>query len=116
MSYKSRPIKFTYYRLFFVVLLFSVGLICLAQLLIESIYGVSLITPELQSDHDAILVGTVICGLLSMMFGVIMLRLLIDRRMQNNDRRRRQVPIDFQDRRSGQDRRAEREPADMVAS
>lgn len=105
MSYKFRPLKFTYYRIFFVVLLFAVGIICLAQLLIEAIYGVSLITPELKSDHDAVLVGTVICGLLSLMFGFIMLRLLIDRRLQSTDRRQRQLPIDFPDRRSGEERR-----------
>lgn len=109
MSFKFRPLKFTYYRILFVVLLFSLGLVCLAQLLIEAIYGVSIVTPELQSDHDAIIVGTIVCGLLSTMFGFVMLRLLIDRRMQSSERRQHQLPIDFPDRRSGIDRRLEAE-------
>ena len=105
MTYKLRRVKFTYYRLLFVVLMFSVGLICFAQLLIEAIYGTSKLTPELQSYHDAVIVGTVIVGVLSTMFGFIMSRLLVDRRSQMTDRRQDSISIDFPDRRSGVDRR-----------
>lgn len=107
MSYKSRPVKFLYYRLFFVVLLFSLALVCFAMLAIEYFYGTSMLTPELQSEHDAMLVGSVICGVLSTMFAVIMLRMLTDRRLKSTDRRQQQVAIDFPDRRTGVDRRAE---------
>lgn len=107
MSLKFRPLRFTYYRLLFVVLLFSVGIICFMHLSISFLYGVSLITPALKSDHDAILAGAVVCGLLSTMFGFIMLNLLLDRRQQCTDRRQRQLAIDFPDRRSGGDRRVD---------
>ena len=107
MSYRSRPITFTYYRFLFVALLFSVGLFCFAHLAIDYFYAYSMITTESQSDHDAVLVGAAVCGLLSTMFGFIVLHLLVDRREKSTDRRQRQVSIDFPDRRSGGDRRAE---------
>lgn len=105
MSYKSRPVKFGFYRLFFVVLLFAIGIISLCQPVMEHFLGYSLIPAEPEVDHDAILLGTIISGLLSMVYGFFLLRIMTDRRLQASERRQRQVAIDFPDRRSGIDRR-----------
>ena len=107
MFYKLRLIPFLYYRLLFAVLLLSLGIICFSHLVLDYIYGYQLITTALPSDHGGVLVGAVICGTMSTMFGFIMLRLLVDRREKSKERRQRQVPIDFPDRRSGVDRRAQ---------
>lgn len=105
MSYKSRPIRFAFYRLFFVVLLFAIGIVCLGQVVMEHFLGYSLIPAEPEVDHDAILLGSIISGILSMVYGFSLLRIMTDRRLKVSERRQRQMPIDFPDRRSGIDRR-----------
>ena len=105
MFYKLRLIPFAYYRLLFAVLLFAVGLFCFVHLALDYFYGYKVITTALPSDHGAVFVGVAICGFLSTMFGFIMISLLVDRRVKGTDRRQRQLPIDFPERRSGVDRR-----------
>lgn len=71
----------------------------------EHFLGYSMIPAEPEVDHDAILLGSIISGILSLVYGFILLRIMTDRRLQASERRQRQVPIDFADRRSGIDRR-----------
>lgn len=71
----------------------------------EQLFGFSLIPAEPAVDHDAILLGTIISGLMGIIYGFLLLRIMTDRRVKGTDRRRRQVAIDFPDRRSGIDRR-----------
>lgn len=108
MFYKLRLTPFAYYRLLFAVLLFSVGGICFAHVLLDFIFDYKVITMTLPlpSDPGAVFAGAVVCGLLSTMFGFIMLSVLVDRRVKGMDRRQRNMPIDFPDRRSGVDRRS----------
>ena len=105
MSYKSRPAKFAFYRLFFVVLLFTIGVACLGLVVAEHFFGFRLTLSKSEVINDAISFGSIISGLLSMIYGFILYRLMTDRRLQASERRKRQVPIEFSDRRSGIDRR-----------
>lgn len=105
MSYKSRPLTFAFYRLFFVVALYALGILCLVQPVMEHFYGYSMIPAEPEATHGAILTGAIVSGILSLVYGTIMLRIMTDRRMVKTERRQRQAPIDFPDRRSGIDRR-----------
>jgi len=107
MSYKSRPIKFAFFRLFFVALLFGTGLACLGLLVIEYYFDFSIISANSENTYDAIFTGMIISGLLSLFYGIVLLRIMTDRRLQKNDRRQREVLINFPDRRSGIDRRTE---------
>ena len=105
MSYKSRLIISAYYRLFFVVLLFSVSILCLGQPVMEHYYGYTMIPVESKSVHDAILSAAILVGILCLLMGVLLFRIMTDRRAQEGDRRLRQIDIDLPDRRSGRDRR-----------
>ncbi len=105
MSFKLRPITFAYYRLFFVVILFLMALLCLSQAAMEYFYGVSFIPATPTTMHDAMLAGAIITGILSLIYSAFTLNIVMDKRTQNSDRRQRQVAIDFPDRRSDIDRR-----------
>lgn len=105
MMYKSRPLAFPIYRLFSVVLAFTVAFVCLGQSAMEYLYGFCMIPADPPVTHDAILGGCIISGMLSMFFGFIMLRIMMDRRVVATDRRQRQLEIDFPDRRTNSDRR-----------
>lgn len=105
MSYRSRPLTFAFYRLFFVVLLFALGIFCLTQPVMEYIFGYSMIPADSEATHDAMLTGSIVSGILSLVYGGILLRIMTDRRTIKADRRQHQVAIDFPDRRSGIDRR-----------
>lgn len=105
MVYKSRPVTFAFYRLFFVVLLFTLAIFCLGQPAMEYFFGHSMISTISIASHDAILAGLMISGVLAMVYAIILLRIMVDRRTLTSDRRQRQVPINFPDRRSGIDRR-----------
>ena len=105
MTYKSRPLTFAFYRLFFVVVLYSLGLFCLGQGFMEFFFGYSMIPTDSEATHDSILTGAIVSGILSMVYGTILLRIMTDRRTVKTERRQRQAPIDFPDRRSGIDRR-----------
>lgn len=105
MFYKPRLIPFAYYRLLFALLLFAVGLFCFVHLALDYIYGYKVITTAFAADDGAVFVGAAICGFLSTMFGFIMISIVVDRRAKGTDRRQRQLPIDFPERRSGIDRR-----------
>lgn len=71
----------------------------------EYFFGYSMIPTESEATHDSILTGAIVSGILSMVYGTIMLRIMTDRRTVRSERRQRQVEIDFPDRRSGIDRR-----------
>ena len=105
MPYKSRPIKFACFRLFFVALLFGTGLACLGLVVMEYYFDCSIISANSKNTYDAIFTGMIISGLLSLFYGIVILRVMIDRRLQNYDRRQRNVSIYIPDRRSGIDRR-----------
>lgn len=105
MVYKSRPLTFAFYRLFFVVLLFAFSIFCLSQPVMEYFFGYSMIQSEPKANHDAILTGSIVSGILSLVYAVILLRIMTDRRIIKAERRQHQVSIDFPDRRSGMDRR-----------
>ncbi len=105
MSYKSRLIISAYYRLFFVVLLFSVSILCLGLPVMEHYYGYSMISVESESLHDAILSAAILVGILCLLMGALLFRIMTDRRAKECDRRLGQIDIDFADRRSGRDRR-----------
>ena len=105
MAYKSRPLTFAFYRLFFVVLLFTLSIFCLGQPVMEYFLGYSMIPTESKVNHDAILSGSIISGILSLIYAVSLLRIMTDRRTVRIERRQRQASIDFPERRSGIDRR-----------
>ena len=67
-------------------------------------YG-TLKTVDWDIPHDWELTEHIISGLLSLFYGIVILRVMIDRRLQNYDRRQRNVSIYIPDRRSGIDRR-----------
>ena len=71
----------------------------------EHFLGFSLIPAEPEVDHDAILLGSIVSGILSLVYAFVLLRIMTDRRLKAAERRQGQIPIDFPDRRSGIDRR-----------
>jgi len=105
MAYKLRPLTFVYYRLLFAILLFTVGIFCLGQPVMEYTLGYSMIPTGTELPYDAMLSASIVSGILSLAFGSIILRIMVDKRVINGERRQRQVHIDFPDRRSGIDRR-----------
>ena len=105
MPYKLRPIKFAFFRLIFVALLFATGLSCLGLVVMEYYFDFNIISANSRTTYDAIFTGIIISGLLSLFYGVVLLRIMTDRRLQKYDRRQCQIPINFPDRRSGIDRR-----------
>jgi hypothetical protein len=105
MSYILRPIKFTFFRLFFVALLFATGLSCLVLVVMQHYFDFNIISANSRNAYDAIFTGIIISGLLSLFYGVVLLRIMTDRRLQKYDRRQYQAPIIFFDRRSGIDQR-----------
>ncbi len=107
MSYRSRPIKFAFFRLFFVALLLATGLSCLGLVVMEHYFDFNIISANSKNSYDAIFTGIIISGLLSLFYGIVLLRIMTDRRLQKYDRRQCQAPINFPDRRSGIDQRTE---------
>ena len=105
MSYKSRPIQFAFFRLFFVALLFATGLSCLGLVVMQHYFDFNIISANSSNTYDAIFTGIIISGLLSLFYGVVLLRIMTDRRLQKYDRSQYQAPIIFPDRRSGIDQR-----------
>ncbi len=105
MAFKARPNTFTYYRLFFVTLLFAGGVISLGLAALEYLGGFALFGTESVAERDSILIAISIAGVLCLIYASLMLMIISDRRGKKPDRRQRQMPIDFPDRRSGLDRR-----------
>ena len=73
----------------------------------EYYYGFSMIPLEPKGAHDAILSAAILVGILCLLMGTLLLRIMTDRRAREADRRLRQEDLDFPDRRSGHDRRTE---------
>jgi hypothetical protein len=96
---------FAYYRLFFVVLLLSFATLCLGQAFMQHFYDFSFIPADTGPNVDSLLPASLISGILSLLYAYILLRIMVDRRTPQADRRMRQEPIDFEERRSGIDRR-----------
>lgn len=71
----------------------------------EHYYGFSMIPLEPKGQHDAILSAAILVGTLCLLMGALLLRIVTDRRIQETDRRQRQMDIDIPDRRAGHDRR-----------
>ena len=92
--------------MFFVALLFATGLSCLGLVVMQHYFDFNIISTHSRNTYDAIFTGIIISGLLSLFYGVVLLRIMTDRRLQKYDRRLYQAPINFPDRRSGIDRRA----------
>jgi hypothetical protein len=71
----------------------------------EHYYGFSMIPLEPKGKHDAIISASILVGIMCILLGAVLLRIMTDRRIKETDRRQQQMDIDFPDRRSGHDRR-----------
>ncbi len=103
---RPRPNTFTYYRLFFVLVILLVGIAGVTASAGEFTGLLSLYQPATGGDREAFMVGTGISGVVGLIYGCMLLYLISDRRRSRGDRRQCQMDIDFPDRRSGVDRRA----------
>ena len=101
-----RPTPFALYRLFFVLLIYAVGIASTCIWILESFTRITIFTVEPGTTYDALLATSGFTGLMGMVAGSILLSLMVDRRSIKSDRRQRQANIDFPDRRQN-DRRLE---------
>ena len=101
MPFKLRPTSFALYRLFFVLLIYAVGITCTCVWILESYTTIRILTIEPGVNFDAILATSGVMGISGIVAGSIMLSIMTDRRTIASDRRQQQSEIDFPDRRKG---------------
>lgn len=101
-----RPTPFALYRLFFVLLIYAVGIASTCIWILESFTRIAIITVEPGTTYDALLATAGFTGIMGMVAGSILLSLMADRRGIKMDRRQRNASINFPDRRQN-DRRLE---------
>ena len=105
MSNAHRILNFTSVQLLFTVLLFSLGLFCLGIAAQDYVYGHTILSTSSKALNEAILTCLVLVGFGCLGYSFILLRSIIDRRFQKNDRRKNQETIEFNNRRTGTNRR-----------
>lgn len=106
MSFRPRPNTFTIYRLLMTFMLILCGVAGVGLYLLESQAWISLFALE-REGRGAVLAACGVGGLVSLLYGGMSLYFISDRReAARGDRRQRQMPINFADRRFGVDRRA----------
>ena len=104
MLFNLRPTPFVLYRLFFVLLIYGVGISSLCVWILESFMKIRIITMEAGTSYDALLATSGVTGVAGIIAGSILLSILADRRTVVPDRRQQQIDIDFTDRRRGERR------------
>jgi len=105
MLLNIRPIPFVYYRLIFLSLLTMTGFLCLGTVLVAELLGIRLITTSTQVQYEALHLSLTIVGTTCFIFVTTVLYLMQDRRHIVEDRRQRELPIEFPDRRFAATRR-----------
>lgn len=105
MAFKFRPVSFVYYKLFFVVLTFIIGFACLFAVALEFMPGWSGGVLDFQVDRETFLSTFGVAGMAGLCGGLLMLYLMKERRTVESDRRKKNIPIDFPERRISPDRR-----------
>ena len=108
MLLKLRQQSFALYRLFFIVITYAIGIVCLCIWILESVLEKNILTIDAGISHDALLATCFITGIVGIAAGSLMLSFMNERRHVSNDRRQQQSPIDFPDRRTNLDRRSEK--------
>ncbi len=106
MSLRPRPNTFSHYRLCFAITFLALGCIALAMVAMDSLASPSLFL-FFADDASAVVKSLAIGGGLSLIYALVMFELITDRRTTRPDRRQSQLYIDFLDRRSTVDRRAQ---------
>ncbi|RDH81499.1 MAG: hypothetical protein DIZ80_15580 [endosymbiont of Galathealinum brachiosum] len=106
MSFNVRDVNFVTYRLFFIYLFFLCGAGGLAIVALEFV-GISVIRLDPRTSYDAYIATCWVASIVSCGMGWLMLQLIKERRgKKGKDRRQRNIPIDFPDRRKGDRRTA----------
>jgi len=101
MAFNLRPTPFALYRLFFILLIYGIGIISTCVWILESFTRIQIFTMEPGTSYDALLATSGVTGIIGIVAGSILLSFMTDRRTVESDRRQREVDIGFPDRRQG---------------
>lgn len=105
MLLKLRPTPYALYRLFFVMLIYGLGILGLCNWILEKYLNVHLVIMNTVTSYEALLATSLATGIAGIIAGSIMLGLLRERRIFVGDRRQTVIEIDFPDRRKRDRRR-----------
>jgi hypothetical protein len=109
MFYYTRSIILFLYRLFFVALFFTLGISGAGIVVLEYYFGYQVISTESYADREALFMTLGFMSLLGFSTALLMIYLMHEKRSNSSDRRKMDRPLDFPDRRSNIDRRAQQD-------
>ena len=107
MIFQIRNGSFTFYRVFFIGLFLFMGVLGLGSGLMESYTDTRIFSVGSEFDNHALQLTCTIMGILGFCTAFMMIFLLREKRGIKFERRKQFKPVNFTDRRTSRDRRAE---------
>lgn len=107
MIFQIRDGSFTFYRVFFIGLFLLMGVFGLGSALLENFTDTRIFFIGSEFDNHALQITFIIMGILGFCTAFMMIFLLREKRGIKVERRRQFKPVNFTDRRTSRDRRAE---------
>ncbi len=107
---RLRPDAMTPYRILFMVIFMLIGILGIGTYGAGTGAGFFAGLDPTGNDPQALAVAAGVGGIISLLFGVMLMFLVFERRAGKPDRRRAAAGIRFEHRRSGEQRRAVRQP------
>ncbi len=107
MIFQIRRDSFTLYRVFFIALFLLMGFLGIGSVLLENYTDTRIFFAGSEFDNHALQVTFTIMGILGFCTAFMMVYLLREKRSIKIERRNQFKPLNFTDRRTSKDRRAE---------